>query len=103
MTITIDLAPEEEARLREAATKRGLAPQRYVAQALADALQREAEESVPLKEARPPADVDSAARTLDKLLAGRTGRVHFQPSDLSENVGEKFTEYLEEKRRQSRL
>jgi hypothetical protein len=33
--------------------------------------------------------------TLDQKLKGRVGRVHFQPSDLSERVGEAFTELLD--------
>ncbi len=36
-------------------------------------------------------------QTLDKRLKGRVGRVNFQPSDLSERVGEAFTELLETK------
>jgi hypothetical protein len=35
--------------------------------------------------------------TLDQKLKGRVGRVHFQPSDLSERVGEAFTELLDVK------
>jgi hypothetical protein len=37
----------------------------------------------------------SATETLDQKLKGRVGRVHFQPSDLSERVGEAFTELLD--------
>jgi hypothetical protein len=36
-------------------------------------------------------------KTLDQKLKGRVGRVHFQPSDLSERVGEAFTELLDAK------
>lgn len=36
-------------------------------------------------------------QTLDQRLKGRVGRVNFQPSDLSERVGEAFTELLETK------
>jgi hypothetical protein len=39
----------------------------------------------------------SATETLDQKLRGRVGRVHFQPSDLSERVGEAFTELLDVK------
>ena len=39
----------------------------------------------------------SATETLDQKLKGRVGRVHFQPSDLSERVGEAFTELLDVK------
>ncbi|MGK7873017.1 MAG: hypothetical protein AB4426_06815 [Xenococcaceae cyanobacterium] len=36
-------------------------------------------------------------QTLDQRLKGRVGRVNFQPSDLSEGVGEAFTELLDAK------
>ena len=35
--------------------------------------------------------------TLDQTLKGRTGRVNFQPSNLSERVGDVFTELLGDK------
>jgi len=37
----------------------------------------------------------SAKETLDQKLKGRVGTVHFQPSDLSERVGEAFTSLLD--------
>jgi len=33
----------------------------------------------------------AATETLEQKLKGRVGRVYFQPSDLSERVGEAFT------------
>jgi hypothetical protein len=33
--------------------------------------------------------------TLDQKLKRRVGRIHFQPSDLSERVGEVFTSLLD--------
>ena len=39
----------------------------------------------------------STTLTLDQKLKGRVGRVNFQPSDLSERVGEAFTELLDNK------
>ncbi len=39
----------------------------------------------------------STTLTLDQKLKGRVGRVNFQPSDLSERVGEAFTELLDTK------
>lgn len=36
-------------------------------------------------------------QTLDQRLKAKVGRVNFQPSDLSERVGEAFTELLEAK------
>lgn len=35
--------------------------------------------------------------TLEQRLKGRVGRVNFQPSNLSERVGEAFTELLDAK------
>ncbi|WP_199341776.1 hypothetical protein [Nostoc punctiforme] len=32
---------------------------------------------------------------LGKLLQGRVGKVHFQPSNLSEHTGEAFADFLE--------
>jgi hypothetical protein len=37
--------------------------------------------------------------TLDKLLAGRVGKVKFQPSDLSTRTGVAFAESLDEQHR----
>ena len=37
----------------------------------------------------------STTETLDQKLKGRVGRVNFQPSDLSERVGEAFTDLLD--------
>ena len=37
----------------------------------------------------------STTETLDQKLKGRVGRIYFQPSDLSERVGEAFTELLD--------
>lgn len=38
--------------------------------------------------------INHDTETLAHKLKGRVGRVHFQPSDLSERVGEAFTELL---------
>ncbi|MFK0733103.1 MAG: hypothetical protein ACFKPT_25190 [Gloeotrichia echinulata GP01] len=40
--------------------------------------------------------------TLDQTLKGRIGRVNFQPSDLSERLGEAFTKEMGLKPRPSR-
>jgi hypothetical protein len=37
--------------------------------------------------------------TLEQKLKGRVGRVNFQPSNLSERIGEAFTELLDTKDR----
>ena len=39
----------------------------------------------------------SRTETLDQKLKGRVGRVYFQPSDLSEEVGEACRELLDAK------
>ncbi len=43
----------------------------------------------------------STTLTLDQKLKGRVGRVNFQPSDLSERVGEAFTELLDNQKTDS--
>ena len=40
----------------------------------------------------------STVETLDQKLKGRVGRVNFQPSDLSERVGEAFSELLKDQK-----
>ena len=96
MTITIELAPEVEAQLRTVAAKRGQEPQGYLTQVLTDALQREREQT---------ADDPNAAGavTLDKMLAGRVGRINSGGSQIARNVEKEFGDYLEEKRRQRKL
>lgn len=42
-------------------------------------------------------------KTLGELFKGRIGTVPFDPPDLSEKCGEKFTEILEEKYREGSL
>lgn len=43
------------------------------------------------------------ANTLDKRLQGRVGRVHFQPSDLSERTGDAFADLMVAKHKPSEL
>ena len=43
------------------------------------------------------------AKTLAEKLVGRVGRINSGETDLSENCGEKFTDYLEAKKREGRL
>ncbi len=40
---------------------------------------------------------------LDQVLKGRVGRVHFQPSNLSERTGEAFADLLEDQYKSLRL
>ena len=48
-----------------------------------------------------PTSNSSTTLTLDQKLKGRVGRVNFQPSDLSERVGEAFTELLDNQKTDS--
>ena len=51
----------------------------------------------------PPA-AGNGAKSLADLLAGHIGRIHSGGREtLSENCGERFTDYLEQKRREGRL
>lgn len=45
----------------------------------------------------------STTESLDKLLHLRVGRVHFQPSNLSENIGSAFVDLLAAKYDASKL
>ena len=46
----------------------------------------------------------NGAKSLADLLAGRVGLIHSGGKEaLSENCGERFTDYLEQKRREGRL
>ena len=46
----------------------------------------------------------NGAKSLADLLAGRIGRIHSGGKEtLSENCGERFTDHLEQKRREGRL
>ncbi len=96
MTITLELDPTQEARLRDQAEALGLAP--------VDFLKRVAGlESAP---GRAVADA-FAGKTLADILAGSIGTVdsaeHFggQPSDLSTRTGEAFGEMLHEEHTRS--
>ena len=47
---------------------------------------------------------NNGAKSLADLFAGRIGRFHSGGKEaLSENCGERFTDYLEQKRREGRL
>ncbi len=92
MTITIELAPEAEARLRKKAEERGQEPAGYVTALLT----RDLNQDLGPGEAEP--------KNLAEMLAGRVGLFHSGgESRLSENCGEKFTDYLVEKRKAGRL
>jgi hypothetical protein len=74
--------------LEKAAAASGTTPQGWIAARL------------PLP---PPANGDEA-KSLGERLAPHVGRIHSGGKDhLSENCGEKFADYLEQKRREGRL
>ena len=88
MTIIIDLPADVEAQLREKAAERGQEPAEYVADLVNRDLGTEAGEP----------------NTLAVLFAGRVGHIHSGGGErLSEHTGEKFTDYLAQKRREGRL
>ncbi len=97
MTITIEIAPEEEARLREKAARQGQDVDSYL-QALA---QREA---APIE-----AEKSGKKQTLATSLADLIGSVDSsltnggQVSHAAENVSEEFTNYVLEKHKAGRL
>jgi hypothetical protein len=88
MTIELDLPPETEERLRKRAELVGQDPATYV-QALVD---------------RDLSGEQPSPQSLAELLAGRVGVVHSGGGErLSEDTGGKFTDYLEQKRREGHL
>lgn len=103
MTMTIELTPEQEARLRERAWREG-----RDAEALAAALICA---GIGLSELAPPGNwdgcigvVDSgksdAPQTLDVTLAGRVGQFRSAgKTDVASNTGEAFVDLLMEKHR----
>ena len=48
-------------------------------------------------------EVENRAKSLADLFAGRIGRFQSGKGAFSENCGERFTDYLEQKRREGRL
>ena len=98
MTLTIDLATEEELRLRQRAAHLGQ-PTETVAAAL---LKQVLHTDLPLpNEAEPLAGVTDAE--FDAYWGPYIGVIHGGHEPLSENCGEKFTDYLVEKKRQGHL
>jgi predicted DNA-binding protein len=88
MTITVDLPPDLEERLRERAAKLGQEPTAYVT-ALVN---------------RDLSSSEVEPKTLADLFAGRIGRINSGGTErLSEDCGEKFAAYLEQKRREGHL
>ena len=97
MTITIDLEPEKEARLRQKAARVGRDADSYALELLDNALS--APEPEPLAKevsARPK-------QTLAEALAGHIGTQHSGRGDLSQNIGKAFTRLMVEKHKSDRV
>ena len=97
MTITINLEPEKEARLRQKAARLGRDADSYALELLDNVL------SAP--EPEPPAEEVPARpkQTLAEALAGHIGTQHSGRGDLSQNTGKAFTKLMVEKRKAGRL
>ena len=90
MTLTLELSPETEARLRRKAERAGQSLPDYLI-AVADAEDEEGEASV-------------AEGSAADLFAGRIGRFRSGgDGNWSQDTGRKFAEGMVEKRRQGRL
>lgn len=90
MSIVINLAPDEEARLRAHAARQG-----QDAAAYATAVLRRQIDAVP---------APLAEQTLAESLAGRVGRLRStEPSDMAANSEAEFGKIMNEKRRQGHI
>jgi hypothetical protein len=88
MTITIELPPDLEARLRDKAEKLGQDPITYVTALVNRDLSGGEEEPT----------------TLAELFAGRVGQINSGGTErLSEKCDQLFTDHLEQKRREGHL
>lgn len=90
MTLTLDLAPDLEARLRRRAAQEGGDEQAVALRLLAKTLAEEEE----------PAGELSPARSMADLFSGRVGLVAGSGEAYSENGGQRFTEYVTRKHEQ---
>ena len=91
--VSVNLPDDVFANVEKAAASQGTTPVAFVADAAARAL--------PPYTAEAP---DSPKKTLRQRFAGLIGGFHSGSAEpLSENSGEKFTDYLEQKRREGRL
>ena len=96
MTLTITLAPEEETRLRHRAEQQGQPTEAVAAALLKQVLQAD----TPPAEAPPGGMTDAE---FDAYWGPYIGVIHGSHEPLSENCGERFTEYLVEKKQQGHL
>jgi len=101
MTVTLNLAPEEEAQLQAHAAQRGLPTEEYIGAVLRHEFLREAQ--MP-----PSAAPHWEGRSLAEALAGRIGLFSSEtedgePSHTAENTGAEFTKIVVEKHRKRGL
>lgn len=96
MTVTLELAPEDEMQLREKSIQRGQPAEDYLLTALRHEFERDQPITTPIEEQKPP-------QSLAETLKGRTGLFSSGGARMSENTGAKFAEGMAEKRRQGRL
>ena len=89
MSLTITLAPEEEAQLQQRAKESGQTPEDYVLEKLRPLL------IVPL----PPQD----EMEVPPLWRGLIGVLHSRQGSLSEKTGKQFAEGMAEKQREDNL
>ncbi len=95
MTVTLNLAPDEEAELHAHAAQKGLPAEEYIRTVLRHEFQRDAPK--PTQTASP-----WAGKSLAEALEGRIGLFSSEtedggPSHTAENTGAKFTKILVEK------
>ena len=99
MTLTIELAPDIERQLSEAAAREGQDPATFALAAVEEKLRQ-------LTNGQENGE-STQTRTLDQMLAGLTGAVHSNAgrggSRFSESTGEDLAQDLLEKQRQGRL
>jgi len=101
MTLTINLAPDEEAQLQAHAAQKGLLAEEYIRTALRHEFQRDAPK--PAQTASP-----WAGKSLAGALEGRIGLFRSEtedggPSHTAEDTGAEFTKTLVEKYRKQGL
>jgi len=88
MSQFLELSDDVYASLREAAEQNGTTPEGWIAAQLPRTREK----------------IDNGAKTLYDVLKDRIGGFRSETSEtLSEDCGGKFTDYLEQKRREGRL
>ncbi len=101
MTVTLNLAPDEEAQLQAHAAQKGLPPEEYIQTILRHEFQRDAPTP-------PQTSSPWAGKSLAEALEGRTGLFSSEtedggPSHTAENTGAEFAKIMVEKYRKQGL